>query len=152
MYRRRIYAALIAISLLSLSSCTLWSQPKKSTWNNATGAEQHERLFWQAVKEKDWLNVESHIASNFVFMDASGSKDKPQRVKELRELLISDFSMGEMNVVAHGSDAVVTYTLTLKDPSRANGQAIRIMSVWQQLKRGWAMVAMSEIAAPEPAK
>lgn len=152
MYRRRIYSALIALSLLSLSSCTLWSQPKKSSWTNAVGAEEHERLLWQAVKDKDWLNVESHIASNFVFMDGTGSKDKQQRVKELRDLEISDFSLGEVNVTAQGSGAVVTYALTLKAPSRPGERASKIMSVWQQHKRGWVLVAMSQMAVPEAAK
>jgi hypothetical protein len=153
MFRRRIYPTLLALSLLALlSSCTLWSQPKKSSWTNATGAEEHERLLWQAVKDKDWLNVESHIASNFVFMDGMGSKDKQQRVKELRELQISDFTLGEMNVTANNYDAVVTYTLTLKSPSHPNERASKIMSVWQQHKRGWVQVAMSQMAVPETAK
>jgi hypothetical protein len=146
MFRRRIYTGLIVLSLLSLSSCTLWSQPKRNSWKNATGAEQHERLLWQAIKDKDWLNVESHLASNFVYMGGAGTRDKQQRVKQLRELQISDFSIGDLNVTAHGPDAVVTYTLTLKTPSRANEQPVRIMSVWQQVKRGWVLVAMSETA------
>jgi ketosteroid isomerase-like protein len=151
MFRRRFYAVLIAVALLPfVNGCTLWSLPKTSSWKNATGAEQHERLMWQAVKAKDWLNVESHIASNFVYMDASGPKDKQQRVRELRDMQVADYSLGEVTVTANANNAVVTYSLTLRAAgagSPTGGEAHRFMSVWQQQKSGWVLVAMSEIAA-----
>jgi hypothetical protein len=145
MLRARLYSILIAVTLLPfVTGCTLWSQPKNSSWKNATGAEQYERLLWQAVKEKDWLSVESHIASNFVFMDANGTRDKQQRVRELHELQFADLSLGDVNVTSHGADAVVTYSLTFNGANVA-GSTHRFMSVWQQQKRGWVLVAMTEI-------
>jgi hypothetical protein len=147
MFRRRISFALIALSLTFLSSCTLWSQPKNSSWKNATGAEQYERLLWQAIKEKDWLNVESHLASNFVYMEGSGTRDKQQRVKYLHELPpFTDISIGDVNVTANGNDAIVTYTLALKTAQGSSAPS-RVMSVWQQQKSGWVLVAMTEMAA-----
>ncbi|MCU1286526.1 MAG: hypothetical protein JWO13_2876 [Acidobacteriales bacterium] len=147
MFRRRICCALLSMSILFLSSCTLCSQAKTSSWKNATGAEQHERLLWDAVKSKDWLNVESHLASSFVFVDSAGARDKAQRVKDLREMQVSELSLGDVNVTANGTGAIVTYTLTLKGVKAGNGTPSRVMSVWQQQKNGWVLVAMSETAA-----
>jgi ketosteroid isomerase-like protein len=63
---------------------------------------------------------------------------------------VADYSLGEVNVTANANNAVVTYSLTLKAPSAGSptgGEARRFMSVWQQQKSGWVLVAMSEIAA-----
>src|SRR5438270_4250469 len=93
------------------SGCTVAAPAKVSNWKNSTGAEAYQRLFWQAVKEKDWLQVESHMASNFTYLNSGGSKDKQQTVDYLRSLELKDFSLGEINVNASGNDAIVTYTI-----------------------------------------
>ncbi len=115
------------------SSQSIWKEPKNHTWVTATGAEQYEHLLWKAVKDKDWLAVESHIASNFVYQDASGTKDKAQRLADLKQLSNVDTNIADVNVTASGIDAIVTYSVGTS----------RIMSLWQQQKKGWALIAMS---------
>src|SRR6266513_675593 len=92
-----------------LSSQTIWKESKNPSWKSATGAEQYTKLLWQAVRQKDWLAVESHIASNFVYMDAAGTKDKQQYVEYLKQLTLADHTLSDTNVTASGIDSIVTY-------------------------------------------
>lgn len=130
-------AALFSSSLLAQS---IWKEPKKQSWKTATGAEQHERLLWDAVKSKDWLAVVSHVSSNFVYLNSLGTQDKAQWVQQQKSEPLSEFRIDDVNVIAQGADAIVTYRLTSK---AANGtdSAVRMMSVWQQQKSGWVLVS-----------
>src|SRR3954466_8900535 len=109
MKRASIIAVLLSLSLL-LSAQSLWKEPKNPSWKTATGAEQCERLMWQSVKDKDWLAVESHMASNFVFMDAGGTQDKAQRLAKLKSQAVSATDLSDINVTPSGDHAIVTYT------------------------------------------
>jgi hypothetical protein len=134
MKRRTLLLLLLLASFASaLFAQSIWKEPKNPNWKSATGAEQYERLMWQAVQTKDWLAVESHLASNFVFLDSAGTKDKAQRLADLKQMSATDQAIKDVNVTASGIDAIVTYTL---GPDR-------YMSLWQQQKSGWVMVAMS---------
>lgn len=134
MKRRAALTLILAFSIVSsLSAQSIWKEPKNATWKNATGAEQYSKLMWQAVEKKDWLGVESHIASNFVYLDRSGTKDKSQWVSDLKQASQSSGEITDSNVTASGIDAIVTYT---------RGGS-RYMSVWQQQKSGWILVALS---------
>jgi hypothetical protein len=125
-----------AVLLSSLTAQSIWKESKNPNWKQATGVEQYERLMWKAVQEKDWLAVESHMASNFVFSDANGVKDKAQRIADLRAMSnIPD--VADAVVTPSGEHSIITYTLGKN----------RIMSVWQQQKSGWVMVAMASSAA-----
>jgi hypothetical protein len=126
--------ALVLIAFVSgAHSQSIWKESKNPAWKSATGVEQYERLMWKAVKDKDWLAVESHMASNFVYQDASGTKDKAQRLAELKSSPIGDEAMSDLLVTPSGEHAIVTYAM--------GGR--KIMSVWQQQKSGWVMVAMA---------
>lgn len=133
-----------SLAILQIA-CTAAAPPKVSTWKNSTGAEAYQRLFWQAVKEKDWLQVESHMASNFTYLSSGGAKDKQQTVDYLHGLQLKDFSIGEITVNPSGSDAIVTYTVNLAAGSGLSAKPKRHMAVWQQQKSGWIMVALSEV-------
>jgi hypothetical protein len=140
------FLLIASIALLLQMGCSAAAPSKVSNWRNSTGAAAYQRLFWQAVKEKDWLQVESHMASNFTYLSSGGGKDKQQTVDYLRGLELKDFSLGEINVNPSGSDAIVTYTINLAAGSNSPGQGHpkRHMAVWQQQKSGWVMVALSE--------
>jgi hypothetical protein len=130
----RILCSLLCAALLlsSLSAQSIWKESKNPNWKQATGVEQYEKLMWKAVKENDWLAVESHMASNFVFSDANGVKDKAQRIAELKTMSNIPDVMDPV-VTPSGEHSIITYTL---------GRS-RVMSVWQQQKSGWVMVAMA---------
>src|SRR4051812_28108796 len=133
MKSHRILALVIVAFVSASHSQSIWKESKNPGWKSATGVEQYERLMWKAVKDKDWLAVESHMASNFVYQDASGTKDKAQRLADLKSMAIGDEAISEPVVTPSGNHAIVTYAM--------NGN--KVMSVWQQQKSGWVMVAMA---------
>src|SRR5262249_8584680 len=55
---------------LALAGCL--KTPGKGPWSKATGAEEHERLMWQAIHDKKWNEVENHIAATFTATDTHG--------------------------------------------------------------------------------
>ena len=132
--------------LASLIACTKWEEPKTHTFKTATGAEQYERLMWDAVKNKDRLAISSHLASNYVHEDETGTKNKEQYLAELEQTTVSDYALADLNVTPQGIDMIVTYQITLRGNSAGKSfpnEPIRMMSVWQQQKAGWVLVAQS---------
>jgi ketosteroid isomerase-like protein len=139
---------LFAISLLLCSILTgCWKQPSRYNWSNAPGTEQYERLMWQAIRDKDWTEVERHLAPAFVGSDARGrSYDRAAWIEHWKATQIRDFSLGEVAVQPDGADMVVTYEVRLN--GEESGQPllsapVRMVSVWQQLKKGWILIAQS---------
>ncbi len=133
---------LFVVLVVCLTGCTIGKEPKHPTWKNATGAEQYERLMWQAIREKDWKNVQYHLAPTFVGVNAKGqSFDRAGWVGYWKASPVSDFSLGEVSVQPNGPDMTVTYVIRLS--SSNSGTALRVISVWQQIKGGWTLIATS---------
>ena len=146
--RKSLAAIVVVFVILSTACSSGWKEPKTYTFKTATGAEQYERLFWDAVKNKDRLAISSHLASNFVRQDESGTKNKEQYLAEFDQTKLTDYSLAEVNVTPQGTDMIVTYLITLHGTSAGKpfpNQPIRYMSVWQQHKAGWVLVAQSAI-------
>ena len=137
----------ISLLLLSLPLCGCWQEPGKYNWNNAPGAEQNERLMWQAVRDKAWNEVDHHLAPAFVGVNASGQKfDRTGWLEYWKSAQVTDFSLGELTVEPNGPDMVVTYELHLAGAASASSApnfSVRVVSVWQQLKKGWVLTAQS---------
>jgi len=136
---------LVVFSLL-FAGCTKWAE-KPSAWSNATGAEQFERLWWQDVKEKNWDEVGSHLASTYVYQTSGTVRDRDATMEHLKKLEITDYALGEVELHPDGDSVVITYTMDLK--GTYDGQPLqlsqtRMMSVWQQQKRGWAVIAHAD--------
>src|SRR5262249_2331992 len=146
------------------AGCTMWKE-KPTAWSSATGAEQFERLFWQDVKDKNWTDVEAHLASSYVYQSSGALRDHDAALEHWKKLEIADYVLG--NVEVHlgglppkGPDGcnckmeepqsytiVVTYTMDLK--GTYEGQPlelshVRMMSVWQQQKKGWETIAHAD--------
>lgn len=131
---------------LSLSACTIWPE-KPTAWSNATGAEQLERLWWQAVKDKNWKDVESHLTSTFVYQSSGMVRDRDATIELLKKLNVADYALGDVAIHPTGDAAIVTYTIDLKgtyDGRPLDLSHARMMSVWQQQKRGWAIAAHAD--------
>jgi hypothetical protein len=55
-----------------------------------------------------------------------------------------EFSIAETTVQSNGPDIVVTYVLHLSRVPGASGEAgWRVVSVWQEVKGGWILIASS---------
>src|SRR5512147_2946364 len=120
--------------------------PKHATWNNATGAEQYERLMWKAIRDKDWKAVEYRLAPTFIGTTESGQAlDRSAWIDHWKGSPVPDFSLGEVTVQPAGHDMVVTYVLALTGAPGATqaALALRVISVWQTVKNGWVLTATS---------
>jgi hypothetical protein len=137
-------AAAIVLIALSISACSAYKAPKHATWKNTTSLEEMEKLYWQAIKDKDWGNVEAHTASSYTHSSSDGVLNKDQGMAVLKSAELVDFSLGEFQVVDNGSTSVVTYTAIFSydyQGKRTGPVMIRRMSVWQQQKKGWSKIA-----------
>jgi hypothetical protein len=133
---------------LALLGCTIGGQPKHPNWKNATGAEQYERLMWQAIREKDWKEVGYRLAPVFAGVNASGQLlDRTGWVDYWKAAPVTDFSLAEVLVHPNGSDMTVTYVLHLNGTP---GAGLRVVSVWQQVKGGWILTATTHTPIQGP--
>src|SRR5438477_3190330 len=57
---------------VALTTTGCWKQPSHFNWKNAPGAGHYENLMWQAVREKDWMEVQQHLSPAFVGVTADG--------------------------------------------------------------------------------
>jgi Domain of unknown function (DUF4440) len=116
--------------------------PKHPTWKNATGGEQHERLMWQAMHNKDWTSFERRLAPAFVGVDSAGKAyDRAGWVERWKSAGVGEYSLGDLQVQPEGADMVVTYVATLGGDVHSTGSSapapqMRVVSVWQQVKSG----------------
>jgi hypothetical protein len=135
-------AALCVLALLFAGGCA--GPPKHPTWKNATGAEQYERLMWQAVRDKDWTNFEAHLAPTFVGVNQRGEVlDRAGWIAFWKSAQPADYSLGEVTVEPEGQDMVVTYVLSPSIATAQSGTELRVISVWQSTKHGWILISTS---------
>ena len=120
--------------------------PKHPTWKNATGAEQHERLMWQAVRDKDWANVERHLSPTFTGVTADGRLfDRASWLDQWKSSEMREFSLGEVQTQPEGVDMKVTYIFQGQTSSKAplTSSGLRVVSIWQDVRGRWMLSAIS---------
>lgn len=132
----RLRTVILSVLCLILTGC--FSPSAKSSWKNATGAEQHERLLWQSIHDRQWNEVENHVSATFVGVSANGQKfDRAGWVEYWKSHPPGEFTLGEFSVQPAGADMVVNYQMQF------NGAGAQVLSVWQQLKHGWVLISQS---------
>ena len=121
--------------------------PTHPAWSNATGAEQHERLLWKAISEKDWVNVERHLSPTFIGVNADGqSFDRAGWLGYWKSSPLAEFSLGEVSLQPEGPDMKMTYTFHAqgaRGSSPASPEGFQVISVWQEIKSRWFLTATS---------
>jgi uncharacterized protein YceK len=134
---------LILMTFALLSGCA--GVPKHPTWTNATGAEQNERLMWQAIHDKDWANVERHLSPTFVGVIPDGRIfDRASWLQLWQSTDVREFLQGELQVRPGGQDMKVTYIFHVQTPILGPApEGFRVMSVWQDVKSRWILSAVS---------
>jgi Domain of unknown function (DUF4440) len=132
---------LIVLILAPTLACNMWSKPA-SGWTGATGGEQIERLFWKDVQAKNWGEVDRHVASAFSGAGPGGVTDRAAFLRDLQKAPLTDVALSECNSQLNGPDMIVTCTLRASWAGQTTNSST--LSVWQQLKKGWVMVAHSE--------
>jgi hypothetical protein len=142
---RKIWIASLlaaALATVGLSGCTIYGE-KKPALKSTTSSEQFERLFWSAVKAKNWQQLPGMLAANVMYHVGGKVLSKDQVVPYLQGLNISDFTITNMVVKPNGVDMSLSYTLQL---SSASGplQTLTAVSVWQQAAQGWILIAHTQ--------
>jgi galactitol-specific phosphotransferase system IIB component len=140
----RILPAALLVALVCTCACTIGPEVAKPNWSQATSGEQYERLFWESVKAKNWRDVEAHLSGTVVTETPDAVRNKQQTMEHIRQLNLSDYSMGEIQTETSGADIIVTYTMTIH--GTIGGQPVpegpmRMMTIWQQAKKGMIMTA-----------
>lgn len=139
-----VFLVLVLLVCVIFTGCLKGSKPG---WSTASGAEQFERLMWDAIRAKDWREVEYHLAPTFVGVDVGGQQyDRMGWLEHWKAAPIQDFSLGELTVHPNGPDMVLTYEIQVR--GEQSGQSViasgtRVISVWQQLKDGWVLISQS---------
>jgi len=141
--RARLFLLVLVAAMTA--GCNMWSKPA-SGWTGATGGEQIEQLFWKDVQAKNWTEVDRHVAGIFAGTSGAGKTDRAGFLRDLQKVPLTDLALSECESHMNGGDLIITCTM------RANwgGQAAHsaTLSVWQQLKKGWVMVAHSDSPLP----
>jgi hypothetical protein len=142
---RKIWIASLlaaALATVGLSGCTIYGE-KKPALKSTTSSEQFERLFWSAVKAKNWQQLPGMLAANVMYQVGGKVLSKDQVVPYLQGLNIADFTITNMVVKPNGVDMNLSYTLQL---SSAGGplQTLTAVSVWQQAAQGWILIAHTQ--------
>ena len=137
----------VVLCLLLCSSCTFWGEKKHASWRSATSGDHLVHLFWSDVKAKDWQNLEGHIGPAFTGISPAGTIDRAKLMEHLRSMELQDFQIGELESRMAGNDLIVTYTITATGTvgGRPLPSPVRMLSVWQELKHGWILVAHSTV-------
>lgn len=144
--RLRLSVAPLLFTLMLGAGCTIAKEHPARSFDEVTGGEGLERMFWKEIQAGNWTEIERVIASNYMGMTAGASLDRAAALEQYRQWKITDLAIGDLKTEMNGPTFVVTYTITLN--GTANGQPLpsspqHMMSVWQQQKKGWMMIAHS---------
>ena len=132
------FVSFVVIFCLLLAGCS--GEPKHPTYKNATGSEQYEKMLWQAIQQKDWGTFERQLSGTFVGVNAQGQAfDRAGWVDFWKNAQVSQFTLGEAQVQPEGPDMKVTYIIQFQGQQ----SSLRVVSVWQQMKKVWILSAVS---------
>ncbi len=137
-------ALAIVFLLVCTAACTMWKKPGTG-WSAATGGEQLEKLFWQDVQAKNWAEVEKHLAASFAGAGPNGPVDHAAFLRDLQGYQLTSVNLANCSTQLNGADLMVA-CIARREGSAPGNRAAATLSVWQQLKKGWVMVAHSESA------
>ena len=143
MPKRTLLALLL---IVSLSSCTMWKNPKKG-WEGATGGEQLERLFWNEIQAKNWRELDKHLAPLFVASSPDANRERAAAIEHWKTYDLQSVSLADVQVQTGGPDFIVTSTVTLTGTINGHpipAEPIHSMTVWQQVKKGFVIIAHSD--------
>jgi hypothetical protein len=136
----------LSIALGSLPACTFYKERPANTYDQATGGESLERVFWKHIGAGNWTDVERALASNYSAVWPSGILDRSAALDQYRKWSVKEYSLGDLTTEMNGNTIVVTYTVRLN--GTAGSQQLpsgpcRMMTVWQQQKKGWIIIAQN---------
>ena len=144
--RSRLAVAPLILLLGITLACTIGKERPARTFAEATGGESMERMFWKKIKEGNWVEIERVLASNYAGVTPAGIIDRAAALDQYRQWKLTDFSIGDLRTELNTTTFVVTYTITLNGTAAAQplpSTPQHMMTVWQQQKSGWVVIAHS---------
>src|ERR1700757_1110272 len=111
MYRFLMVGVLMAT--LPFSACTMYGEHPVKAFGEATGGVGFEQSFWRDIKDKDWRDLDRHIAANFVYVTPAGRLERAAALEEIQKMRLLDYSLGNLETEMNGDTFIVTYTITL---------------------------------------
>lgn len=138
--------ALIALCLV-LAGCSVWGKPQPG-FAGATGGEQLQRAFFDAIKGKRWTDVEHHLSTNFLLVTPARVYDRAAALERIQQMNLSSYMLADFNVQPQGSDMVLTYTASMN--GTINGQPLpsepqRVVSTWQEVGGNWTLISQVNV-------
>jgi Domain of unknown function (DUF4440) len=143
---RTVVLSVAILSLLLLCGCTKWGEKEHANWQQVTSGERLVNLFWDDVKNKKWRELEEHVGPEFLGTNQMTTLDRAALLEHVSHLNLDSFQIGEVQSHPAGNDLIVSYVITvrLKSPGGPDPEMrFRMLSVWQELKHGWVVVAMA---------
>ncbi|MGA7080300.1 MAG: nuclear transport factor 2 family protein [Terriglobales bacterium] len=141
---------MLTFALLLTPACTFNGDRPARALSEATGGEGLERVFWKEMQAANWVEVERALASNYAGVTPSGTQDRAAALEQYRGWQLKSYALGDLQTELNGNTFVVTYTITLNGTSNgsAGSQPLpstpqHMMTVWQQQKKGWVVIAHS---------
>ena len=147
-----LFALMSLVILMTFApACTFYRDRAPRSLSEATGGEGLERVFWKNVQAANWVEVERALASNYAGVTPAGPLDRSATLEQYRQWQLKDFALGDLKTEMNGTTIVVTYTITLNgvtSSGAAGSQPLpstpeHMMTVWQQQKAGWVVIAHS---------
>jgi hypothetical protein len=136
------FTSLLAAAM-GLSGCTVYGVKNPPTLKSTTSAEQYQRLFWSAVKAKNWQPLPGMLAANVMYSAGGKVMSKDEVLTYLRGLNVADFTITGLEVKPNGPDMTLSYTLQLPSAT-GQTQTLQAIAVWQQVSSGWILTAYCE--------
>lgn len=151
--RTRLVTIPLVVLLGITLGCTIGKERPARTFAEATGGESMERMFWKEIKAGNWVEIERVLASNYAGVTPAGIIDRAAALDQYRQWKLNDFSIGDLRTELNTTTFVVTYTITLN--GTAGTQPLpsapqHMMTVWQQQKSGWMVIAHSVTHPDQP--
>jgi len=140
----------LTVGLMTFVACTVYGEHPARSYGEATGGESLERIFWKNVAAGNWTEVERALASNYLAITPSGTLDRAAALDEYRRWNVKDYALGDLKTEMNGDTIVVTYTITFKGGAQAPAGPRPAMTVWQQQKRGWIIIAQNLVGKSSP--
>src|ERR1039458_2382721 len=140
----------LIFALMFAPACTFYGDHPARALSEATGGEGLERVFWKNVQAANWVEVERSLASNYAGVTPGGMLDRSATLEQYRGWQLKDYALGDLGTELNGTTIVVTYSITLNGTlnGTAGSQPLpsapqHMMTVWQQQKAGWVVIAHS---------
>lgn len=142
----RVPLAAVILCLVLLPACSMWEK-QPNTWTGATAGEQLDRLWWQDVKAQRFDQLARHVSATFMGVTANAQLDRAGLLQYLRELQVTDYTLGDFVTQSNGADLMVSYRATFNAirGTQSVQMTARYLSIWQHTRDGWILTAQTVI-------